>query len=555
MRQTFKPENIFLVHGHGGSQEIYDARSPQQTSALNPFGERTEFKRTDVPKNMYTASLFEAGLAAAPSIDYINTLRNAGSDFKVPEYNLTYYSYTKSLRALGEKLFPYFFPPGSDIEQSTLALLKMDYQMQYGVDMPERLRTHGHKHPDYQSLTEAERKRDFFLFSTPDDSISLLTTVLTGSASTKTTIGTITIVSDNMISGIIPLNELKNKRGLYKIATVLPTQFYSIPIKDWKSKLSSLSAQTYTEWKELIVCKAESLDYYNLQASVSNSNFDQYTDDTCQAERKKIRLLEEEKMIKNRKMDKVFEILNAKDPQTEKITNKAFGEAFIDLMIKNLKEVFFWSTHFATEADFLNKTLNNITYSTTSKNIIANIQQKRGTQEPVLIIFYHCRSIPTPLATGSYHNDPLTQLSNEWQQATHRPLLARSYSRSALEGNAKTQGLTNLQLATSNRLKRQTNFSTLKSMGYANKNISNAYMKAYSNVNQAKRILQQQKLNREQQIAATTQGIQQSYSPIQEQLEEAEALRLSRKVSIGGVKLKRKTRHRRRSNRKTRRHG
>ena len=550
MPQVFKPENVFFVHGHGGSKEIFNARLPTQTSAPNPFGERTEFERIEVPKNVYTASIFEAGLAAPPQEAYITALKTFNNDVKVPEFNQSYYTYTKSLQTLGEKLFPYIFPPGTSMDM-LYENFNYDYQMQYGMDMPKRLRTHGHQHPAYASLTQPEQKRDYFLFSTPNDEITLLTTILTGNSRTRKTIGSITIVKDYLISGIIPLNELKGTRGIYQVGTVLPTQFYSRPMKDWDGLLATLPAQTYLEWKELVKMNMEDLAYFKVDASVSNSNFDIYTDDTCQEERKKLRSFKEESILKMRKETIVLKIINARNTRGD-LDNREFGKQFIQLMIKNLKEIFFWSTHFATEAEFLNKSLDSISTIMTSDEIIRRIQQKRGTQEPVLILFYHCRSIPQRLISGDYYNDPMAGLATVWQTNIGRPLLARSYSRTAYEGNATTQGLTNLQLAAANRRKRSANFATLKRLGFANKNISNAYYKANADLNVATQILQQQQINRQREMEARAIGVEQSYNAARDELARARGIRMSRNTMVGGIKLKRKTRQRRRTNRRTR---
>ena len=526
MLKTFKPENIFYVQGHGGSKEIYNARSRRQTSALNPFGERTEFERIDVSKNVFTASIFEVGLAVPPVVDPIIGLKNLNKGLKVPEFTQSYYTYTKTLRDLGYDLWKIIFPPSSTFEQTIFFDFNDAYMQQYGIPIPKTFRMHGHKHPDYSSLPQQEQKRDYFLFSSPNDEIWLSTFQSIQSddtPSTKTDIGGITFIKDCMLSGIIPLNELQASKGLFTVGIIIPTTFYSTPLKNWKNLIPSLSPAIIQNWKTQIQNSMQDYEYFKVDG---NSDLEKKT--------------------------KIENILNSID----------FANQFIDLIIGNLKQLYFWSIDFPTEADFLNKMLdttnsNAIQRKSTSDEVIRKIQQKRGTKEPILIIFYHCRSALVDPSRGiyGYYNNASQGFAKQWKRVTKKPLLARSYSRSALEGNAKTQGLTNLELAGLNRIKRQRNFGTLKSMGYANKNISNAYYKARANINVAKGLLQQQKLNREQQIAATTQGIQQSYSPIQQQLEEAEALRLSRKPLMGGVKLKRKTRHRRRSNRKTRRHG
>lgn len=397
----FKPENIFFVQGHGDTER---SSSPLSDTAFGPA--LLEYDRFKLPENVFTVSSREVGLATEPSSEPAQHLKTRAHTLAIPDKTKDYKTYTKQLRDLGKDLFETLV-----WKDKILRELWEGKENEYrhrkknnSLQIPHLLHTHGHKHTDYNSLAKDIQLRDSFLFSAPNDNLSLGSFMTRGSSPewhiSKNGFN-FGIQKDFFVSGVAPLNEL-SKQKINTLDILLPKDFFNHPLNTWHDKTKNLSKDYQEAWKEIIL---EKTPYALASYYQGNKGFGQEIKDFL-----KFPFTPYQRALMSK---------NAPDEFCIKVVGH-----FIDA----LKSLYFWSTKYDTEADFLSKKTTEFMYSKSSKQVVEETLAKKQNNEPKLFIFYHCRSI------GS-DNTTYRKYFNEYEAVTKKPTLSRVLSTAAALGN------------------------------------------------------------------------------------------------------------------------
>jgi hypothetical protein len=377
----FKPENIFLVHGHG---ETSSYGKLKQT----PFGPVLyEFQRFNVPPLVFTASSREVGMNTPPHSDLTESIRTQSDvdTIHIPTYTGTYDEYTNSLRTLGTEVFDVMVPSGPDGILSTMWMI-LESSSPTGA-LPRKLHTHGPMIQSYKTQPAVIQKRDYFLFSHPDDSLDLNTLLSVQNKMTQVPSNPyFSYQKGFMISGVIPVSELREPdRTLFSFDVLLPTFLFSKKLSEWHTEFANIPIARLAEWKDLLL---------NSGLVTNNS-----------------------------------EILSI-----PKGDDTVFCREYLTKIKGFFRRIYFWSTKYKDISAFYSHTISKFPMRLKSKNIahwVKNIRPK----EPKLILFYHCRSInPRVSGLGNWYNNDYMNAISRIESAKGAPILARSFSTSASEG-------------------------------------------------------------------------------------------------------------------------
>lgn len=379
----FRPENIFLVHGHGQTTKYEKLKQ-------TPFGPLVfEFQRFNVPPLVFTASSRELGINAPPSNELIKGIQQDSfvEQLAIPNYQGAYNDYTSSLRTLGKSLFDVVVPtrPPPDGMLSMLWMI-LESSSPTGV-IPKLIHTHGPMTASYKTQPVIDQKRDYFLFSHPDDQVEL-NTLFDPHSQIKNvpTNAFFSFRKGYLISGIIPVNELREAdRNIFSFDILLPSSFFKKRLNDWGVEPSKISDTQCREWRDLIL----------------NADFTETTTE-------------------------ITAIVATDD--------RDFCRQYVAKIKDFFRRIYFWSTKYQTLDNFYSYSLDKFPMKLKSKNI-AHFIKNIHPSEPKLIIFYHCRSIsPQISGLAGWYNNAYMNAVSRIETAKGRPLLARTYSNSAALG-------------------------------------------------------------------------------------------------------------------------
>ncbi len=380
MQSVFKPENVYFIQGHGSvisKEHILD-------SQYGPL--HLEFDRFFLPSNVFTASSREIGLNTPPDDKVIFNLVSNKENLLLPIQSSSYAEYTKQLRDLGKELFTVLVKTGDRAEETWKGMVN-----QYGKDIPEIIHTHGPVHEVLKNQSVKDYRRDLFLFSAPNDALDLgarsLQTLGFNKEGSKSKI-LLKIWDGWFVSGIAPLNELASRDPelLNQFRLVMPSSFFSKCMKDLYKECKKLSDSEIEDWKEMIQ--------------------NQYSSGKGRDPR-----------------DKEYDI--------SEMTNEEFREKIIERFLNKVKACYFWEPTYENEAKFFEKSIDSLQFRMNSKDIvdtILNFREKKGLpNEPILVLFYHCRTIGSNL--GNVYGKAFESMP---------PSISRSLSTSAATGVENT---------------------------------------------------------------------------------------------------------------------